>query len=71
VHQALVTVLATLDDSSGEYLRPAAIGELRAAPGQAVVRHWSSLSPETQHNVFEAAVRASGETLRPALARPA
>ena len=68
-HQALVTVLAALDDSSGEHLRPDAIGELHAALGQAVVRHWSSLSPETQHNLFEAAVLASGETLRPTLAR--
>jgi len=63
-HQALVTVLATLDDSSGQPLRPDAIDELRAALGQAVVRHWSSLSAETQHDLFEAAILASGETLR-------
>jgi hypothetical protein len=68
-HQALVTVLATLDDSSGQPLRPDAIDELLAALGQAVVRHWSSLSAETQHDLFEAAILASGETLRPALAR--
>src|ERR1700751_854348 len=42
-HQALVTALATLDVSSGEPLRPDAIGKLHTALGQAVVRHWSSL----------------------------
>jgi hypothetical protein len=68
-HQALVTVLATLDQSPGEPLGPEAIGELNAALGQAVVRRWSSLSPETQRDLFEAAILASGETIRPTLAR--
>jgi hypothetical protein len=68
-HQSLVTVLATLNESSEDLPGPNSIGELNAASGQAVVRHWSSLSPETQHDLFEAAILASGEALRPALAR--
>jgi hypothetical protein len=68
-HQALVTVLAALDQASGESLSADAIGEVNASLGQAVVRHWSALPPEIQHNLFEAAILASGEKLRPVLAR--
>ena len=64
-----MTVLAGLDQSSGEPLGTEAIGELNSALGLAVVRRWSSLSPETQHDLFEAAILASGETLRSTLAR--
>jgi hypothetical protein len=68
-HQALVAVLASLDQFSGEPLGTEAVAELNAALGLAVVRHWSSLSSETQHDLFEAAILASGETKRPTLAR--
>ena len=68
-HQALIAVLADLNRTSSEPLDPAAIVKVHAALGQAVVRHWSSLAPETQHYLFEAAILTSGETLRPTLAR--
>ena len=68
-HQALVAVLADLKQTSGESLDPEAIVEVHAALGQAVVRQWSSLATETQHDLFEAAILANGETLRPMLAR--
>jgi hypothetical protein len=56
--EALVTVLSTRDFSPGTPLRSGANGELHAALGQAVVRHWSSLTPEIQHDLFEAAILA-------------
>ena len=68
-HQALVAVLANLDQFSGEPLGTEAIGELNAALGLAVVRHWSSLSPKTQQDLFEAAILASQETIRQTLPR--
>ena len=36
--------------------------------GEGVVKVWSGMPPAIQHELFEAAVRAEGESLRPQLA---
>ena len=45
-----------------------AIQKLDHALGKAVARYWGSLTPEIQHDLFEAAVLSEGETIRQLLA---
>jgi hypothetical protein len=42
--------------------------KLARALGEAVARCWSSLPQEIQHDLFEAAVRSEGESIRQQLA---
>jgi hypothetical protein len=74
-HQALVEALARLDGLNGaegdqiqEKLLKEVIEKLSRALGQAVARCWSSLPQDIQQNLFEAAVKAEGETIRQELA---
>jgi hypothetical protein len=70
-HQALVRELASLGLTSGDPCRELSAEEtekLSRSLGQAVVRCWSSLPQEIQHNLFEAAVASEGEVIRQQLA---
>jgi hypothetical protein len=70
-HQALVRELASLGLTSGDPYRELSAEEtekLSRSLGQAVVRCWSSLPQEIQHNLFEAAVTSEGEVIRQQLA---
>lgn len=42
--------------------------QLTKALGEAVVRIWSSLPHDIQHNLFEQAIASNSETIRPQLA---
>ena len=42
--------------------------QLVSALGEAVVRRWSSLAKNVQHDLFEEAVKAHGESIRSQLA---
>jgi hypothetical protein len=42
--------------------------QLVSALGHAVVRLWSNLPKEVQHDLFEEAVKSHGESIRPQLA---
>ena len=42
--------------------------QLVSALGEAVVRRWSNLAKGVQHALFEEAVKAQGESIRPQLA---
>ena len=55
--------MAGLDDPCGEPYE-----QLRRALGEAVVRIWSTLPHDVQHDLFEEAVAARGESLRSRLA---
>lgn len=74
-HQALQHALESLgmnaghDDGSRSTETPAHVIEtLSRALGQAVARCWSNLPQEHQQELFEAAVRSAGETIREPLA---
>jgi hypothetical protein len=71
-HQALVRELAALglahDDNAPRELSAEETERLSRALGQAVARCWSSLPQDIQHDLFEAAVTAQGETVRQQLA---
>ena len=43
--------------------------ELARALGEAVLRIWSRLPNDIQHDLFEAAVKSQGEQIRPDLAQ--
>lgn len=45
-------------------IRDVTIEQLMHALGEAVVRTWSSLPHEVQHDLFEAAVKSIGESKR-------
>ena len=72
-HQALADALADNLEMSGKesedkILAADTIQKLHRALGQVVVQCWSVLTPETQHNLFEAAVVSEGESIREKLA---
>jgi hypothetical protein len=71
-HQALVDTLASLettnDDNAQQELSVEATEKISRALGQAVARCWSSLPQEIQQNLFDAAVKSEGETIRQQLA---
>ena len=74
-HQALAEALADLwtppgvEDRHGPgVLSPEDEEQLCRALGKSVMRRWSSLPQDIQHVLFEAAVRAEGETIRHQLA---
>jgi hypothetical protein len=74
-HQALAQALASLcmppgvaPEHDGHRLAADKADDLYRALGRAVTRCWSSLPPGIQHNLFEAAVAAEGETIRQQLA---
>jgi hypothetical protein len=71
-HQSLLEALASLplpDESfTHQKLSPDETERLGCALGQAVVRCWSDLPQEIQHNLFEAAVTSEGEVIRQQLA---
>ncbi len=71
-YQALVRELASFDVPDGDKpdceLSAAETEKLCRALGQAVARCWATLPQNTQHDLFEAAVRSEGEVIRQQLA---
>jgi hypothetical protein len=72
-YQALRDALADLGHGPQaherrEELSADATDRLSQALGEAVARSWSALPQDIQHRLFEAAVMAQGETIRPELA---
>jgi hypothetical protein len=59
---------AALALPSGPALRADIADRLSKALGQAMVHCWSRLPRDVQHDLFEAAVTAEGETIRQQLA---
>jgi hypothetical protein len=71
-YQALAEALANLEVAGkkpdDKILSAEEIQQLDHALGKAVARCWGNLTPEIQHDLFEAAVLSEGETIRQLLA---